>query len=112
MSDQDCIRLSIARDFSEIPGPRWRIEGPKSGEEFYETVLLPRFQRALESQKKLFVDLDDTAGYATSFLEESFGNLSIRYGAQTVLNSLILKSDDEAFLTEEIERYIKEAKPK
>ena len=103
MSDQAYIRVSIAKDFSDVPGPRWIKEGPNSGEEFYHRLLRPRFQHALDSKVKLFIDLDDTAGYATSFLEESFGNLSIEYGPGTVLQNIILKSDDEAFLTEEIE---------
>jgi hypothetical protein len=112
MSSDNGVRLSVARDFSDTPGPRYRKEGPHSGQEFYEEVLLPKFKEARQRGVKLLVDLDDTAGYATSFLEESFGNLAIEYGAKTVLANITVKSDDEAYLAEEIEKYVKEAKPR
>lgn len=112
MPRQENISIYVAKEFSDTPGPRYKKEGPKSGEQFYENLLLPGFKEALERRVKLFVDLDDTAGYATSFLEESFGNLSLEFGAKRVLETLIIKSDDEAYLKDEIERYINEAKRK
>ena len=36
--------LKIATEFSDTPGPRYKTEGPYSGEMFREDVLYPQFQ--------------------------------------------------------------------
>lgn len=41
--------LMVARDFTEAPGARYREDGPKSGEEFLETLLRPQFVEAREA---------------------------------------------------------------
>ena len=69
------IKLDIAREFSRCPGARYKTEGDFSGEEFRENYLLPKLKEAIESHSKLIVDLDGSAGYSTSFLEEAFGGL-------------------------------------
>jgi len=58
-------------DFTNYPGPRYEELGDGSGEEFREKYLWPAFQQ----DKDLVVDLDDVAGYGSSFLEEAFGGL-------------------------------------
>jgi len=104
------IRLSIARDFSETPGPRSREEGEFSGEEFLDTLLLLKFEQALSGNDKLFVDLDGTEGYATSFLEAAFGGLCRKFDPGTVLRIIEFKSDDEPRLVTEVRNYIQDAK--
>ncbi len=99
----------VATDFSDTPGPRRRDEGDDSGEEFLERCLAPKFAEALKDQRELWVDLDGTEGYATSFLEESFGGLARRYGSDAVLNTIQFKSLDQEYLPEEIRTYIREA---
>jgi hypothetical protein len=54
--------------------------------------------------------LDDTAGYATSFLEAAFGGLAREYPIDEVLATLEFTSADEPYLPEEIREYIKEAR--
>lgn len=103
------ISLIVAKDFSETPGPRSRDEGEGSGDEFLETLLVPRFREALGKKTKLFVDLDGTEGYATSFLEAAFGGLARQFGSEIVLQTIKLKSEDEPYLIEEIKTYVKEA---
>jgi hypothetical protein len=61
---------------------------------------------------RLLVDLDGTEGYATSFLEASFGGLARRFEPAEVLSILQLKSEDEPYLIQEIQRYISEARKK
>ena len=63
--------INIATDFSRTPGGRYRTDGPSSGEDFRERILIP----ALEESQSITVELDGTRGYPSSFLEEAFGGL-------------------------------------
>ncbi|TXM65790.1 STAS-like domain-containing protein [Methylobacterium sp. WL120] len=67
--------LSIEAEFTRYPGPRYRKDGPYSGEEFREVLLEPRLKQAIYSHEKLEVILDKVSGYGSSFLEEAFGGL-------------------------------------
>lgn len=105
------IKLIIARDFSSAPGPRYIHEGERSGEKFRKEILFPLLTKAITEGKKLFVDLDGTAGYGTSFLEESFGGLireeHIEYNL--IKKHIELKSIEEPYLLEDIESYLLDA---
>lgn len=76
--------IKIAEEFSKTPGGRWIELGPYSGEEFYKTLLLPRYKEAVESGEKLFVYLDGARSYPNSFLDQSFGELARIYGVGKV----------------------------
>ena len=104
------VRLNIAREFSEVPGPRFKSEGQHSGEEFREKLLKPRFDKAESDGKNLIVDLDGGCGYATSFLEEAFGGLARLYTPERVLKVVKFKSEEEPYLIFDVTRYIHEAK--
>lgn len=104
--------LSIAKEFTETPGPRLRNEGDFSGEQFLDEVLSPRFEKACAGGETLMIDLDGTEGYATSFLEASFGGLARKFGVRDVLSALEFKSEDEPYLVEEIKAYIQNAQNK
>lgn len=106
------MQISVAREFSDTPGPRSRDEGDFSGEQFLEELLKPRYVEARATGAKLLVDLDGTEGYATSFLEAAFGGLARQYESQGILSVLEFKCDDEPYLKEEITKYIKEARDK
>lgn len=109
----DKIIIKISNDYTKTPGVREEIEGDFPGEKFLEKILSPRFKQALAEKKKLFVDLDDTAGYATSFLESAFGGLAMEYkDHKIILDNLELKSDDDPFLIDDIKEYIKDANNK
>lgn len=105
------ITISIAKDFSRIPGARFPEEGNYSGQEFRNEVLLPNFKKAISADEKLKVILDGTAGLGTSFLEEAFGGLirinNISYSE--IKNTLILISDEDEDYIEEINQYLLEA---
>lgn len=103
------ITLSIAKDFSETPGPRSREEGDFSGEQFLDEKLEPAFGEARNSCQPLIVDLDGVVGYATSFLEAAFGGLSRIHGPEEVLATLELTCKDEPSLVEEVRHYIRDA---
>ena len=94
--------IKIADDYTTTP------RGGFSGKEFLDKILLPKFKQALSERKKLLIDLDGTAGYATSFLEAAFGGLAKEYkNAKIVLGTLEFKSDDDPFLKDDITEYIR-----
>ncbi len=110
VNDEDLDILSIRKEFSTTPGPRFKKEGEFSGEEFRDRILSKRFLKAKEEEHKLIVDLDGTAGYGSSFLEEAFGGLARIYTAKSVDAVLQFKSDEETYLIDEIEGYIRSSK--
>lgn len=105
------LRLSVAEEFSRTPGPRYAAEGDFSGEVFRQEVLRPKVKEAIHTKAHLLIDLDGTAGYGTSFLEEAFGGLVRMDGisAETLRAILRFKSDEEEYLVEDILSYIAEA---
>lgn len=104
------ISVLPVQEFTDTPGPRLRKEGEHSGEEFREDLLRPRFEDAAEHGCILVVDLDGTAGYASSFLEEAFGGLARRCSIAAVQDGIEVKSDTRPWYIGEIEDYIREAK--
>lgn len=97
------------KDFSPFPGPRKETVGPNSGERFRDEVL---YKAITENPgEEIRVILDGTAGYGSSFLEESFGGL-VRLGVSEnkmmeVVRNLVSKEDPS--LIEEIAEYVNEA---
>src|SRR5690625_5264052 len=63
--------ISVAKQFSRTPAGRYKTDGPKSGEAFRETHLIP----SLTTNDNVTVELDGALGYGSSFLEEAFGGL-------------------------------------
>lgn len=82
-------------DFTEYPGPRYDNQGPESGEKFYVEKLNPLFNKCYSEDKLLVVNLDGTAGFASSFLDEAFGQLTYDFGADTLEMNLLIESTDE-----------------
>lgn len=105
-------RICVASDFTDTPGPRSPDEGEFSGIEFLDKILEPAFKNALAENDKLFIDLDDTEGYASSFLEAAFGGLARKYNPAEVEKHIEIKSEEEPFLIDEIMKYIREATKK
>jgi hypothetical protein len=102
--------ISVARGYTRTPGPRYEAEGDNSGEGFRK-ILAPLVAAAIRDNRKLLVDLDGTAGYGTSFLEEVFGGLIREHGHEesTLKKTLKIKSDEEPYLADEIWAYVAEA---
>lgn len=101
--------IVIARDFSETPGGRFEEEGPDSGEKFRNELLLPLYHEAINNSEKVSINFDGCYGYATSFLEESFGGLVRAINKKGVLNNIIIISKDDALLESLVRKYVKEA---
>jgi len=105
------IKINIARDFSPTPGPRYIHEGNNSGELFRKEILYPKVLEALEKDISFEVNLDGTAGYGTSFLEESFGGLirihNLSY--ERIVQKMTLISKEEDYLINDINGYLNDA---
>lgn len=69
------MKIILSKDFSEIPGGRYRRQGSHSAEEFRDEYLYPKYLACVEKNEKLIIDLDGGYGCATTFLEETFGGL-------------------------------------
>jgi hypothetical protein len=109
----EAVRVSICSDFNERPGGRFPWEGPNSGEEFREKVLVHRYREARDSGANLIVDLDGTSGYASSFLEEAFGGMIRKRYAEKddLLRRLTILSGAQPKWVQRVERYIRQAEP-
>lgn len=94
MEKKSKIVLSIL-SYSTSPGPRYCDQGDDSGEDFYHQILNAKFHEAYASDAILVVDLDGPDGYASSFLDEAFGNLVYDFGKDVVKKHLEIKSDEE-----------------
>lgn len=88
------ITINIKEDFSPTTGFRTYEDGPKSGLEFYETLLKEKFENAIRTNDKLKIILDGGEGYTSSFLNEAFRLLGKEFGPDLVWNNLILVSDE------------------
>ncbi|MGN6601472.1 MAG: STAS-like domain-containing protein [Ginsengibacter sp.] len=85
----------IVREYSEYPGPRYCDQGDCSGEDFYHTILNTAFAESYKKNQKLLIDLDGTAGYASSFLDEAFGNLVYDFSLENVKTKIEIISNQE-----------------
>lgn len=103
------IEYNIAKEYSQIPGPRYVREGKFSGEDFRNTVLLPLINKAKQQNDKITIILDGGYGYPTSFLEEAFGGVIRATNDRSILGLLEFVSVEEPALIDEIKLYMLEA---
>lgn len=101
--------VSVAKDFSPHPGPRFRRQGKFSGEEFRERLL-----SWLNQAEHLTVDLDGTSGYGSSFLDEAFGGLirDEKMSKEEVRKRIAIKSEMDESYRAEVEEAIELARPR
>lgn len=107
----EALKIKISKDFSPSPGPRYIDEGDYSGELFRKDYLSPIVIKAIENNQSLVVDLDGTAGYGTSFLEESFGGLirEEKLDFETLKRLIQFISNEEPYLIDDIIEYMNDA---
>lgn len=89
------IRKIAVINYSLDPGPRYIRQGDDSGEDFYHAVLNEEFYKALINDEILEISLDGTSGYASSFLDEAFGNLVYDFSLEKVRSNIIVVSEEE-----------------
>ena len=97
--------IKIATDFSDTPGARFRSDGPFSGEEFREDMLMPLFEDDADN-REILIDLDGAEGYPSSFLEEAFGGLARMVGAKKVKERIAFKTTEFDYLVPKIDEFI------
>ena len=102
------ITIKVAYEYSKTPGGRTIKDGPFSGEDFRETILIPKFEEAKNAGDQLIVDLDGGYGYGTSFLEEAFGGMARKLGDKE-LRKIKIVSEEEPKLAEDVSCYIDSA---
>ncbi len=102
-------KISVAKDFTQTPGARHKEDGPYPGDEFRENILIPKYKEARKNNQKLIVDLDGCYGYATSFLEESFGGMVRELKEKGILDHIEIISEEDSSLKKLICDYVKEA---
>ncbi len=95
--------ISVLENFTEFPALRHCNTSENSGEEFYHKVLNAEFKEAFEKGEKLLVDIDNTAGYASSFLDEAFGNLVYDFTLEVVKKNVEIISTQEPHWKDMIE---------
>jgi hypothetical protein len=89
------MEINILKDFTEYPGLRHCSISEKSGEEFYHEILNNKFYDAITQNEKLVVNLDNTGGFASSFLDEAFGNLVFDFSLEKVKHNIEVISFQE-----------------
>lgn len=104
--------LIIAKEFKDNPGARDRDDGPNSGQQFLEELLVDRFNKAVNENYILLIDLDGVWGYPSSFVSGSFGKLSMERGAELLLKHLSFKSDRNPLRLNKVINEIKNPTPK
>ena len=105
------IKIKIS-EYSTTPGGRFISDGEYSGEDFRTKILLPKYEEAIKTDEKIFVDLDDCYGMPTSFLEEAFGGLVRLKKDRKIGEILEIKSEDRPDLVEKVKGYIRDAEVK
>lgn len=105
------IEIIISSDFTDAPGARYRKDGPFSGEEFYEDLMKSKLKSVWDNEEKLYINFDNTMGYASSFISEVFLRAVTDFkDKKKIKEKIIFISEDDPLLIDEIEAAIDEAK--
>ena len=88
-------RVVRVADHVRYPGPRYRRQGPGSGEALRDDHIVPALEAARKEDERLEIELGGTEfGYPVSFLEETLGGLVRQSGAEAVRKHITLKDED------------------
>jgi hypothetical protein len=106
------MTISIAKDFSCLPGARYPVESAHSGEEFRRRILYPKFCEASSRGESLEVDLDGVYCLGSSFLDEAFGGLIVneKVPYEEVMKYLTFRATEAPVMIREIRGYLEEAR--
>lgn len=101
------IRVSVAKQFTKLPGLRYIRLGSFSGEEFRKKFLI----EPLRQGNAVTVELDGVRGYGSSFLEEAFGGTvrELDLDTEDALQRLKVETSVESWKLD-VDEYIRTAK--
>ena len=99
------IKISIANDFSIIPGGRFYTDGPFSAEEFTNTILIPKL---ITNSDIIELNFDNTRGFGSSFLYQLIYELKSKFNREYIENRIKFKSKDESII-EELNEYLEKS---
>ena len=99
------IHVSV-KDFSESPSGRTREDGPHSGEEFRESVLVPALMQAENEGTKLIVDMNGTMGLASNWMQEAFYKLDAKRGPSCRPRPIVEIRCDDPSIVKEANQYL------
>ena len=98
---------NIATEYTKNPGARYIKQGPYSGEDFREKVLVPFFKNKNKGDI-LEINLNGLNGYPSSFFEEAFGGIAREFKQDDVLKSLKFECEDNPLFINDLISYIKQ----
>lgn len=103
------VVIDVGNEFSDMPFGRDEKDGEDNGLRFRKEFLL----KNLEKYEYVVIDLTNVLGCPSSFSDEAFAGLVIYegYSAEDVLRRISFVTEYESIRLN-IEKYIKEAKPK
>lgn len=78
----------IAEKFDKKLGVRYRTQGKRSGEEFFEDYLKDEFLNVIKDNQILDISFDGVSGHPPSFIDEAFGLLTCAFGKEKVKKHL------------------------
>ena len=101
--------ISVAREFSRHPGPRYRHHNDGSGEAFRDDHLIPAMKENGERGDRTRINLEGTAyGYPVGWLEEVFGGAVRALGPEAVRQIQFVGADERT--RNEIDELIRDAR--
>lgn len=105
------MEYKIAKEYTNLPGGRYKKDGDFSGEDFRDTILIKLIEECLKKSDELIINLDGAYGFPPSFLEEAFGGLIRKYDYDGLELKKVLKfvAKDEPKLIMDIFSYIEDA---
>lgn len=105
----DNIYISIVKDYTDTPGGRYIKDGKYSGEDFRTSLLLPKYNEAINSNVKLVINMDGCFGFPSSFIEEAFGGLARELRNKSILDNIDIISNDQPSLANDITKIVEES---
>ena len=98
--------IVAVRDFTTLPGARYKSDGTGSAQEFFEKRIEPVLKQCPNS---LTIDFDGTWGYASSFMSELTVKLLQSLGSIEEVRKIVqIKSEDEPGLAGRFWEYTNE----
>ena len=103
------VTINIAKDYTIAPGGRYAAEGGCSGEDFRETLLMPKYLEAKAANESLVIEMDGGYGYPASWLEEAFGGLVRKLKDPDILDRIKIVYGEESGRAQKIRGFMEDA---